>query len=301
MPTNRLTRPVASSAVDTRRALAALALTLPLGLLAVACGGGGATEQVSTPATVATTAPAPSEAPSSSTEPAPTTTARPTTTVFTPPPLPEPSPALASPGDNRVYILGDSVVLGAKAEVPTGLKGWNPTLDATESRFITQGLGVLQSKVDGANKKATDDYEAAKKFATDLGKPAPEPPKPQSITDVLGDVVVISLCTNYEKTGAFPGQIEKYMAYLKDVPRVVWVTCAEWSPGQVEANEAIRAAAGKHKNIVVADWARYSPTPGYTYQDQIHLDGAGRRAIVELLGRALGPAPTPSTTTTAKR
>ena len=43
------------------------------------------------------------------------------------------------------------------------------------------------------------------------------------------------------------------------------------------------------------------PTPGYTYQDQIPLDGAGRRAIVERLGRALGPAPTPRTTTTAKR
>lgn len=280
-----------------------LALVAAGGLALAACGGGG--QEVSTPdpaPSSTTAAPAPSADPApSSTEPDPTTTAQPTTTVFTPPPLPDPSPALPSPGDNRVYILGDSVVLGAKAEVPTGLKGWNPTLDATESRFITQGLGVLQSKVDGANKKATDDYEAAKKFATDLGKPAPEPPKPQSITDVLGDVVVISLCTNYEKTGAFPGQIEKYMAYLKDVPRVVWVTCAEWSPGQVEANEAIRAAAGKHKNIVVADWARYSPTPGYTYQDQIHLDGAGRRAIVELLGRALGPAPTPSTTTTAKR
>ncbi len=288
--------------MTARRAPAVLAVVAVGGLALAACGGGGQDVSTPDPAPSSTAAPAPSAASApSSTEAEPTTTAQPTTTVFTPPPLPDPSPALASPGDNRVYILGDSVVLGAKAEVPGGLKGWNPTLDAVESRFVTQGLGVLQGKVDGANKKATDDYEAAKKFATDLGKPAPDPPKPQSITDVLGDVVVISLCTNYEKTGAFPGQIEKYMAYLKDVPRVVWVTCAEWSPGQVEANEAIRAAAGKHKNIVVADWARYSPTPGYTYQDQIHLDGAGRRAIVELLGRALGPAPTPSTTTTAKR
>jgi hypothetical protein len=278
-------------------------------VLVAACGGGSqevTTPEAPPPSSSASTAAPDTTAPVADT--APTTTAAPTTTttIFKPPPLPEPSPALASPGDNRVYILGDSVVLGAKAEVPGGLKGWNTTLDASESRFITQGLGVLQAKVDGANQKADDDYEAAKKFATDFGRPPPEAPKPQSVTDVLGEVVVISLCTNYEKTGAFAGQIDKYMTYLKDVDRVVWVTCAEWSSGQAEANQAIRDKATRYDNIVVADWAAYSRTPGYTYGDQIHLDGAGRKAIVELLGRALGPAPTPTATsttaaTTAKR
>ncbi len=284
-----------------------LALALVSSIAAAACGGGG--QELTTPPGAApaqaeaTSPPSTDEAPASTEAPGTTEPAKPTTTVYTPPPLPDPSPPLASPGDDRVYILGDSVVLGAKAEIPAGLKPWDVTLDAAESRFITQGLGVLQAKVDGVNKKANDDYEAAKKFATDFGKPPPDgPPKPQSIQDVLGEVVVISLCTNYEKTGAFRGQIDRYMSYLKDTDRVVWVTCAEWSPGQVEANEAIRDAAGKYKNLVVADWARYSPAPGYTYQDQIHLAGPGRKAIVELLDRVLGPAPTPaSTPTTAKR
>lgn len=69
-----------------------------------------------------------------------------TTTVYRPPPLPDPSPPLSSPGDNRVYVLGDSVVLGAQTTLPAALVGWRTTFDAQESRLIDQGLEVLRAR-----------------------------------------------------------------------------------------------------------------------------------------------------------
>lgn len=51
-------------------------------------------------------------------------------------------------------------------------------------------------------------------------------------------------------------------------------------------------------NYVLADWAPFARTPGYAYSDGIHLQGTGRRALAELVARAVGPAPPPASTTT---
>lgn len=272
-----------------RRALTTGAALLACAGVAAACGS--SSETATTDPTTSSTTAAPATTPATE---APTTTGQPTTTVFTPPPMPDPSPGISSPGTNKATILGDSVILGAKAELPGALKGWDVDFDASESRFITQGLGILKAKVGSAEQAWADQQRKVEQAYADAGKPAPPaPPKPTK-TDTLGRVVVIHLCTNYQVGMGFESQISSYMDYLKDLDRVVWVTCAEWSPGQTEANEAIRAAKDRYPNYLVADWARYSPTPGYTYADNIHLDGAGRRAITELVVRLVGPAPTPN-------
>jgi hypothetical protein len=80
------------------------------------------------------------------------------------------------------------------------------------------------------------------------------------------------------------------MAVLAAVPRVVWVTCAEWSPGQPEANRVIVAAAGRYANVAVADWALVAGTPGYTWSDGIHLRPEGQRAVARIVAAAVGPA-----------
>lgn len=229
------------------------------------------------------------------------TTQAPGTTTSLPPPLPEPSPPLASPGDNRVFVLGDSVILGAKLEVPRELVGWNVTFDAQESRLINHGLGVLkQRKKDFENLSALARADLEKAYA-DAGKPPPKPDPPASVTDVFGHVFVLHLCTNYLAGSGFDYFIDQYMSYLEGASRVVWVTCGEWSDGQVEANRLIRAAAARYPTIVVADWASFAPTPGYTYEDGIHLTDPGRASIAQVVARAVGTAPTPlppPTTTT---
>ena len=257
-------------------------------LLLASCGGASTTTD--TAEAPATSAPATTVTTETPTTTAPAST---TSTASTLPPLPDPSPALSSPGDNRVLVVGDSVILGAATDVPRELVGWNVTFDARESRFVNNGVAVLQQRradVDGL--RALDRATVEQAFA-DAGRPPPPPPAPLSVTGALGRVVVIHLCTNYQAGGGFASYIESFMDYLDGVERVVWVTCGEWSPGQTEANEAIRAAASIHPTIVVADWGRYATGPGYTYDDGIHLTETGRAELAALVARAVGPAPQP--------
>lgn len=253
-----------------------------------ACGG---TTETSATASSSTT-----EAPgTTSTTTAPTTTVpeSTTSTASTLPPLPEPSSPLPSPGDNRVLVIGDSVILGAATDVPRDLVGWNVTFDARESRFINNVVGVIdQHKADVDGLRALDRAKVEQAYA-DAGQSPPPAPKALTLPEAIGRVVVIHLCTNYAAGGGFAGYIDAVMARLDGVERVVWVTCGEWSPGQTEANEAIRAAAAADPTIVVADWARYATGPGYTYEDGIHLTETGRAQLAALVARAVGPAPQP--------
>jgi hypothetical protein len=241
-----------------------------------------------------TTAPTTSAPSTTVTTEAPTTTVAPTSsTASTLPPLPEPSPALSSPGDNRVLVIGDSVILGAATDVPRDLVGWNVTFDARESRFINNVVGVIrQHKADADGLRALDRATVEQAYA-DAGKPPPAAPKPLTLTEAIGRVVVVHLCTNYAAGGGFAGYIDAVMTELQGVERVVWVTCGEWSPGQTEANDAIRAAAAAEPRIIVADWARYASGLGFTDEDGIHLTETGRAQIADLVARAVGPAPEP--------
>ncbi len=264
----------------------AAAVGLGLVLIVAGCSSSAA----SSPPETTTTVVPDTQVPAATTPPA---TDAPTTTTSLPPPLPTPSPGIASPGTNKLIVVGDSVILGAKAEVPQDLVGWDVTFDARESRFITNGLDVLKAHKNDADKLAALAQADLEKAYADAGLPAPPPPPPLSITDVLGRVAVIHLCTNYEKGGGFANQIDRIMDWLKDLDRVVWVTCAEWSSGPTEANQAIRDAGAHNPKIVVADWAAFTITPGYTYNDHIHLQQPGRLELAKLVAAAVGPAPTP--------
>jgi hypothetical protein len=74
---------------------------------------------------------------------------------------------------------------------------------------------------------------------------------------------------------------------------VVWLTAAEWSPGQVEFNDALTgiAASGEFPNLHVADWSLHNTAyPSYTY-DGLHLTPEGRDVLARLVATYLGPAP----------
>lgn len=262
-------------------------------IAAVVLGACGAAET-----TVPEAAPPATSAPGTTSTTAPTTTVAPTTastasTLPPLPPLPEPSPALSSPGDNRVLVLGDSVILGAATDVPRELAGWRVTFDARESRFINNGVAILRQLEADANGLAALDRAAVEQAYADAGRTPPPPPPARSVPETLGRVVVIHLCTNYQAGGGFESYIDSFMDYLQGVERVVWVTCGEWSPGQTEANEAIRSAAVRYPTVVVADWGLYASGPGFTYDDGIHLTETGRAELAALVARSVGPAPEP--------
>jgi hypothetical protein len=177
-----------------------------------------------------------------------TTTEAPTTTTEAPTEAPPPA------AGGRVLVIADSVLLGARNQLPAAMPAAEVTVDAVENRMVTALSGVL------AAHGAPGDYRA----------------------------VVIHLCTNYSKGMAYGRYIDQTMAALAAVPRVVWVTCSEWSNGQPEANQAVRAAPGRYPNAAVADWAAVSATPGYTYVDGIHLKPAGAVGAAAVVAAAVG-------------
>ena len=162
------------------------------------------------------------------------------------------------PGPDTVLVVGDSVMLGAKAQVPLALPGWKVTFDAKESRRIQAGIGILRAWTG-------------------------PPPR----------VAVIHLCTNWGGDG-YADQIDRAMAALPGVERVVWLTCEPWTDAVARADDEIRRAAERYPNVVVADWATVGEQPGLTYRDHLHLRPPGAVALAALVAEAVGPAPTPT-------
>jgi hypothetical protein len=81
---------------------------------------------------------------------------------------------------------------------------------------------------------------------------------------------------------------------------VIWVTCTPWNGGVISADAAIGAASVQYRpRVVVADWAAISATPGYTYNDGLHLRTAGAEAMAQLLAPLIGPAPGVTTSTSS--
>jgi hypothetical protein len=83
------------------------------------------------------------------------------------------------------------------------------------------------------------------------------------------------------------------MESLKGVERVAWVTCTPWLPAVGEADDVIRALPNEYPNVVVADWAKISATPGFTYGDNLHLQTPGAEALANLIAQTVGPVPLP--------
>ena len=179
------------------------------------------------------------------TAPAPTTTAPTTTTT---------APLSEAP----VFLFGDSVLLGAKEEVPAALPGREVVVEAVGSRRLPQVIQVLDGRRE----------------------------------ELAGAVVVMDVGNNYlPEEGSFADQIDEAMAILADSPRVVWVTLAEKWPSRVELNAAIRDAPARWPTAVVADWAPVAAAHPELLDDGLHLTDAGADALARLIAETVTGAP----------
>jgi hypothetical protein len=153
--------------------------------------------------------------------------------------------------------MGDSVLLGTKTTLPPALPGWQVTMDCAGSRRLAQAIGEIRAR-----------------------------------RGEIGRVFVVQLGNNFlPGEGAYGDQIDQAMAELAGVERVVWITVAEVSSSRVQINADIRAAAGRHPSMVVAEWAPLiAANPGYA-ADALHLSASGREAMTRLIADTLGPAP----------
>jgi len=154
-----------------------------------------------------------------------------------------------------VLALGDSVMLGAKAQLAAALG--DVEVDAKVSRQVKAGRQVLEARraagglVDG------------------------------------GQVdIVIHLGSN----GTFSAkEFDAIMAILAGARRVVFVNVAvprRWTAGN---NAVLAEGVGRHPNAVLVDWqAAVAANPGILAGDGIHLGAKGARLYTALIGEALG-------------
>jgi len=184
----------------------------------------------------------------------PTSTVAPTTQPTT-------TTTTAQVTQNRVFVLGDSVLLGAANEIPAALPGWQVIVDAKVSRFLNQGIGVLQAR------------------RADIGD---------------GGVVVIQQGNNYlGSEQQFREEIDQTMAVLTGVPKVVWLTVSEFRADRADVNKEILEAAQRYPNIVLADWnGVWLPNRiAFTSRDGLHLKRPGANAMAQLIAQTLGAPP----------
>lgn len=196
-------------------------------------------------------------------------------TTSTVPPLAAPPPAdgavpVAPPAvtvDQRVFFVGDSVMVAAAPKLPAAMAGWSVIADARVSRFLPEGIDVVRSR-----------------------------------RGEIHDVVVVHLGNNYggDERG-FRRQVDQMMAELHGVRLVVWVTVAEDRPQQREVNDVLRAAVAAYPNAALLDWTPlWAAHRDYTGGDHLHLSARGATALAGLMGsgtallafqRGLAPAP----------
>jgi peptidoglycan/LPS O-acetylase OafA/YrhL len=168
------------------------------------------------------------------------------TTTEADPPEPEPAPA-----PTRIAMIGDSVMLGAKA--------------------------VLTQTIDGA----VVDGAVSRQM-----KQVPEVVGELWRADALGDIAVVHLGTN----GVFSSDhFDAVVQALEGVERVYFVTAKVPRRWEGAVNESIRAGVDRWPNAFLIDWHEAaSDHPEYFGEDGVHLTGDGIDAYATLIARSIG-------------
>ena len=221
---------------------------------------------------------------------------------ITAPPL---DPALAGPSldsswPKHVYVVTDSVMLGAKQAFIKRMSdlGWEVNFTGRPALMIRKGL---------------EEYV-----------------RQQSST---GPVAVVALGYNslWEKdrrnfkrwSDLFDKSVEDMLAALKErgARKVVWVTLRELTPDLISGgtavsqyhkyawyfpyvNERLRAIKARHPEMTIADWSAAAQQTGLTY-DAIHLNPRGGELMTAVVKTAIGtdarPAGSPAPAVAAIR
>jgi len=204
-----------------------------------------------------------------------------------PPVVPPLDPALAAapldPNSRKhVYVITDSVMLGAKQQFVNALPDWQVTFDGRPAIQIRQAL---------------KEYTLSRR---DTGPVA---------------VVALGYNTLWEKdrhnfkrwSDIFDKHVEEMLAALKErgAKRIVWVMLRELTPDMISGsrvsvsqynryawyfpyvNERLKAIKERHPEMALADWAVAGKANGVTY-DLIHLNGRGAELMTEVVKVAMG-------------
>lgn len=162
----------------------------------------------------------------------------------------------AGPGpvDPRLFVIGDSVLLGAKEAITAALPGWSTTV------YAQDGLSTLAAPaIISANRPA------------------------------IGQVVVVALGNNdMGNAVTFGHRVDGVMQALAGVQHVIWVNLrrfASWVPAM---DDQLSQATARWPNLEIADWdSRATPDTTLVYGDGLHLTAPGQAAMATLVAQRL--------------
>lgn len=156
-----------------------------------------------------------------------------------------------------VFVVGDSVILGAEAQLRAAFGSWSVTFDAAVSRFTRDGIDVLRAR-----------------------------------RAEIADIVVVALGYNDGiDVEPFRATAAALLDELAAVPLVVWVNLRATQPYYAADDLVLLDLASTRPNVVVADWASASATlpPEAFAADGLHLTPTAAEAMADLVvGTVLG-------------
>jgi hypothetical protein len=184
-------------------------------------------------------------------------------------------PAGAAKHPPRVTFVGDSVaaslayVTSARAELRAGMR---VTLDLRVCRRLVQPSCAYQGSAPTTALQAVQGYGRS-----------------------LGDVLIVKVGYNESAQGYRRG-IDRVMraALAQGAKEVVWVTLRETRSIYHWTNVAIRRAAQRWPQLVVADWNAYSSGRPWFGDDGLHLTTTGANALAVFLHRSVVEALRPT-------
>ncbi len=174
------------------------------------------------------------------------------------------SPDLPRINDNRVFMVGDSVMQAMASGNPdsidlyVGALGWKVTVDAVQGRFTDEGLKVLKAR-----------------------------------RKEVHDVAVVMLGNNYNgNQESYALEVQGILDLLNDARVILWFTTPIFRADQREVNDVLKIAAGHDPRLVLLDWDGASTQwAGALRADGIHPSPFGSDILAQMVGAALGRAP----------
>ena len=184
-----------------------------------------------------------------------------------------------APANKRLYVVTDSVGLGAERAIPPAFPGWEVILDGDAGEF-TETM--------------------ARRYVA-----------PRAASGQLGDYAVVATGYNYPywDPDRFDRSIDEMIATLAagGVRHVFWVTLREVKPEFITAaawrqvqpyywyfpavNDHLERALDRHPNLTLIDWAAVADQPGLTY-DAIHLNPTGAALYASIMRQGVIDATT---------
>jgi hypothetical protein len=174
--------------------------------------------------------------------------------------------------DPRLFVIGDSVLLGAQDAIVARMTGWQVNVYAQE------GLSTL----------------AAPRIIN-----ASRP--------LIGEVVVVALGNNDAGNPVTFGQrVDGVMQAIGPARRVIWVNLRSFASFSPAFDQQLTAAATRWPTLDIADWSTTGADPSLVYRDGLHLTPPGRTVMAQLIAthvsayvqQRLAASTTTTTTTT---